>query len=116
MKLEITVKYFLKSLVPSCIILGVFYFGWKDNPDNTRMTYAFIGCVVSAFLFPFSMQIIKKTAFTFITSAKIWQTDFFTNPVGGSLVAIFELFCFVVSIPVCIIYFLFLLVKALSNK
>lgn len=115
MKQGTTAKYYLKSIIPSCIILGVFYFGWKDNPDNSRMTYALIGCVISAVLFPFSIQIIKNTALTF-SREEFWQADFFTNPVGGSLVAIFELFCFIVSIPVCILYLLFILIKALSNK
>lgn len=31
MKLDISVKYLLKSLIPSLIILTVFYLGWKDN-------------------------------------------------------------------------------------
>lgn len=115
MKQGTTAKYFLKSIIPSGIILLVFYFGWKDNPDNARMIYAFIGCVFSAVLFPFSIQIIKKAALTF-SREEFWQTDFFTNPVGGSLVAIFELFCFIVSVPVCILYLLFVLIKALSNK
>lgn len=31
MKLDISVKYFLKSLILGFIILTVFYLGWKDN-------------------------------------------------------------------------------------
>lgn len=37
MKLDISVKYLLKSLIPSLIILTVFYLGWKDNQENARM-------------------------------------------------------------------------------
>ncbi|HGU0748160.1 TPA: colicin transporter, partial [Escherichia coli] len=37
MKLDISVKYLLKSLIPILIILTVFYLGWKDNQENARM-------------------------------------------------------------------------------
>ena len=114
MRLNVTIKYFLKSLIPSIIILWVFYFGWQDNPDNTRMKYVFIGCVLNSVFFPFSMKIIEKTVLTF-TRKEFWQQDFFIDPVGGSLVAVFELFCFALSIPICLIYFLFVLIKALSK-
>ncbi len=60
MKLDISVKYLLKSLIPILIILTVFYLGWKDNQENARMFYAFIGCIISAITFPFSMRIIQK--------------------------------------------------------
>lgn len=53
MKLDISVKYLLKSLIPSLIILTVFYLGWKDSRENARMFYAFIGCIISAITFPF---------------------------------------------------------------
>ncbi|WP_249545182.1 hypothetical protein [Escherichia coli] len=53
MKLDISVKYLLKSLIPSLIILTVFYLEWKDNQENARMFYAFIGCIISAITFPF---------------------------------------------------------------
>ncbi|EPD6563632.1 colicin transporter, partial [Escherichia coli] len=56
MKLDIFVKYFLKSLIPSLIILTVLYLGWKDNQENARMFYAFIGCIISAITFPLSMK------------------------------------------------------------
>lgn len=115
MKLDVTVKYFLKSLVPSIIMLLVFYFGKKDNPESIIMHYAFIGCVISSVFFPFSMRIVRKTMLTF-TKEEFWQRDIFTNPIGGSLVAIFEIFCFVVSVPICIVYLMFLLIKALLNK
>ncbi|EPS1702640.1 hypothetical protein ACVB44_005247, partial [Escherichia coli] len=42
--------------------------------------------------------------------------DFFTNPVGGSLTVIFELFCFVISVPVVAIYLIFIFCKTLSGK
>ncbi|HGD7334105.1 TPA: colicin E1 family microcin immunity protein [Escherichia coli] len=84
MKLDISVKYLLKSLIPSLIILTVFYLGWKDNQENARMFYAFIGCIISAITFPFSMRIIQKMVIRF-TGKEFWQKDFFTNPVGGSL-------------------------------
>lgn len=58
MKLDIFVKYFLKSLIPSLIILTVLYLGWKDNQENARMFYAFIGCIISAITFPLSMKIM----------------------------------------------------------
>ncbi|MCR0996303.1 hypothetical protein HFK70_0024645 [Escherichia coli] len=47
---------------------------------------------------------------------RILAKDFFTNPVGGSLTAIFELFCFVISVPVVAIYLIFIFCKALSGK
>ncbi|HFM2768853.1 colicin transporter, partial [Escherichia coli] len=50
------------------------------------------------------------------TGKEFWQKDFFTNPVGGSLTAIFELFCFVISVPVVAIYLIFIFCKALSGK
>jgi len=56
MKADISVKYFLKSLIPGFIILTVFYLGWKDNQENSRMFYAFIGCIISSITFPFSMN------------------------------------------------------------
>lgn len=115
MKLDISVKYLLKSLIPSLIILTVFYLGWKDNQENARMFYAFIGCIINAITFPFSMRIIQKMVIRF-TGKEFWQKDFFTNPVGGSLTAIFELFCFVISVPVVAIYLIFILCKALSGK
>lgn len=93
MKADISVKYFLKSLIPGFIILTVFYLGWKDNQENSRMFYAFIGCIISSITFPFSMKIIQKMVIRF-TGKEVWQKDFFTNPVGGSLTVIFELFCF----------------------
>lgn len=115
MKLDISVKYLLKSLIPSLIILTVFYLGWKDNQENARMFYALIGCIISAITFPFSMRIIQKMVIRF-TGKELWQKDFFTNPVGGSLTAIFELFCFVISVPVVAIYLIFIFCKALSGK
>ncbi|HCI7154768.1 TPA: colicin transporter [Salmonella enterica] len=115
MKLDISAKYLLKSLIPILIILTVFYLGWKDNQENARMFYAFIGCIISAITFPFSMRIIQKMVIRF-TGKEFWQKDFFTNPVGGSLTAIFELFCFVISVPVVAIYLIFILCKALSGK
>ena len=115
MKLDISVKYLLKSLIPSLIILTVFYLGWKDNQENARMFYAFIGCIISAITFPFPMRIIQKMVIRF-TGKEFWQKDFFTNPVGGSLTAIFELFCFVISVPVVAIYLIFIFCKALSGK
>lgn len=65
MKLDISVKYLLKSLIPSLIILTVFYLGWKDSQENARMFYAFIGCIISAITFPFSMRIIQKMVIRF---------------------------------------------------
>lgn len=115
MKLDISVKYFLKSLIPSFIILAVFYLGWKDNQGNARMFYAFIGCIINSITFPFSMKIIQKM-FVRFTGEEFWQKDFFTNPVGGSLTAIFELFCFVISVPVVAIYLIFIFCKVLSGK
>ncbi|EAO4188170.1 colicin transporter [Salmonella enterica] len=102
-------------MIPILIILTVFYLGWKDNQENARMFYAFIGCIISAITFPFSMRIIQKMVIRF-TGKEFWQKDFFTNPVGGSLTAIFELFCFVISVPVVAIYLIFILCKALSGK
>ena len=115
MKLDISVKYLLKSLIPSLIILTVFFFFLKDNKENARMFYAFIGCIISAITFPFSMRIIQKMVIRF-TGKDFWQKDFFTNPVGGRLTAIFELFCFVISVPVVAIYLIFIFCKALSGK
>ncbi|EFA7722506.1 colicin transporter, partial [Escherichia coli] len=87
----------------------------KDSQENARMFYAFIGCIISAITFPFSMRIIQKMVIRF-TGKEFWQKDFFTNPVGGSLTAIFELFCFVISVPVVAIYLIFIFCKALSGK
>ena len=115
MKADISVKYFLKSLIPGFIILTVFYLGWKDNQENSRMFYAFIGCIISSITFPFSMKIIQKMVIRF-TGKEVWQKDFFTNPVGGSLTVIFELFCFVISVPVVAIYLIFIFCKTLSGK
>ncbi|HFV5257696.1 TPA: hypothetical protein ACH9Q7_005957, partial [Escherichia coli] len=39
MKPDISVKYFLKSLIPVFIILTVFYLGWKDNQENGSHNY-----------------------------------------------------------------------------
>ncbi len=36
MKLDISVKYLLKSLIPILIILTVFYLGWKDNRGKCK--------------------------------------------------------------------------------
>ncbi|EBP1405337.1 colicin transporter [Salmonella enterica subsp. enterica serovar Javiana] len=104
-----------ESRIPSLIILAVFYLRWKDSQENARMFYAFIGCIISAITFPFSIKIIQEMAIRF-TRKEFWQKNFFTNPVGRSFTAIFELFCFVISVPVVAIYLKFIFCKALSGK
>ena len=76
MKLDISVKYLLKSLIPSLIILTVFYLGWKDNQENARMFYAFIGCIISAITYPFSMRIMQKMVIRFTKNGR--QLSVFT--------------------------------------
>lgn len=72
MKLDISVKYLLKSLIPILIILTVFIWDGKITEENARMFYAFIGCIISAITFPFSMRIIQKMVIRF-TGKEFWQ-------------------------------------------
>lgn len=114
MKLDISVKYLLKSLIPILIILTVFIWDGKITRKCKnvlcvhRMHYQ---CHYFSFFNEDNTENGNK-----VYRERILAKDFFTNPVGGSLTAIFELFCFVISVPVVAIYLIFILCKALSGK
>lgn len=115
MKPKLTIKEYLRNSIFGFIVVLVFYFGWRHAPENNKMYYAFIISVISYILSPFSRKIIEQVAFRFIKKS-FWQRDLFISPTGGSLIAILELICFVFSIPICLIYVLYLSLKLLPIR
>ncbi|MBQ4924271.1 colicin E1 family microcin immunity protein [Citrobacter sp. Cc139] len=111
----ITLKYYLKNSVWSVIVIGVFLYAWINNPDNTLSFLLLLAICINSLLFPFSKYIIQRNALLF-SKKEFWQRDFFINPTGGSLVVIFEFFCFILAIPVCLLFLIFKTVKALSKS
>lgn len=114
MKLDISVKYLLKSLIPSLIILTVFIWDGKIARKMQECFMRSSDALSVPLLFLFNEDNTEMVIR--FTGKEFWQKDFFTNPVGGSLTAIFELFCFVISVPVVAIYLIFIFCKALSGK
>lgn len=78
--------------------------------DNLNNYVFLLLALVNAFLYPFAKMVIENIALEY-TSRKFWEHDFFTNLVGGSMQAIYYLFCYVFSIPLGGGYVLFLIIK-----
>ena len=114
MESGMTLKYYLKNSVWSVIVIGVFFYSWMNNPESELTYQLFLAVLINSFFFPFSKYIIEKTALLF-SKKEFWQRDFFTSSTGGSLGVIFEFFCFILTIPVCILFLAVKSVKTLSK-
>lgn len=111
----ITLKYYLKNSVWSVIVIGVFLYSWINDPNNNLTFQLLLAIFINSLLFPFSKYIIKRSALLF-SKKEFWQRDFFINPTGGSLVVVFEFFCFILTIPICLFFLIIKTVKTLSKS
>jgi RsiW-degrading membrane proteinase PrsW (M82 family) len=109
------VKFYLKNIVWGAIIVAMVFYDWDKNPEDKKNSFMLIFSFFSCILCPLSIKMVEIIALKF-SKKEFWQNDFFTSSVGGSLQAIFYLFCFVFSIPLGLLFAIYKTVTTLSSK
>lgn len=114
MKLGMTLKYYIKNSLFGVIAISIFFYSWVKEPDGERTFLLLLAAIVNSLLLPFSKRICEKTALLF-SREEFWQREFFTAPSGRNLIIILEVFCFIFSVPICILFLMVKIVKTLSK-
>ncbi|ROP59369.1 colicin E1 (microcin) immunity protein [Enterobacter sp. BIGb0383] len=109
-----TLNYYFRNIFPGLVLVCMSFYGWMQSPENDMKLTILIFTVVSCLLCPFSKKCLESIALRF-TNRCFWQKRAFTDSAGGSLIALFYVFCFILAIPFSFIYFIFN-VKSLKHK
>lgn len=106
-----TLKYYLGNLCLGLVMFGIIAFGWHDEPQTTTMRTLMGLGLLSGLIFPFANKAIERIALKYSTRGQ-WTTGFYTEtPMKNGLYAFYFMLIFVVSIPIGVIYLLYLAVS-----
>lgn len=109
------VKFYFKNIVWGLIIVAIVFYDWDKNPEDKKNSLMLIFSFFSCILCPFSIKMVEMISLKF-SKKEFWKKDFFTSSVGGSLQAVFYLFCFVFAIPLGLLFAIYKSVKTLASK
>lgn len=99
-------KYYLNNLVWGVIGFCVFGYIWVFRSDLSGwpLMGLVLAALLSALLFPLAKKAVEDVALTY-TDKKFWTTGFFVETPGkNGLYALFYFSCFVLSIPLAIMF------------
>jgi len=104
-------KYYLKNIPWSAFFLLIVIYQWCCYPESPQLNILLLWAIVSFFLYPFAKRTIEFVALK-CTSKEFWHRGIFKETVGkNGLYIIYYAICFALSVPVCLIRFLFLMGK-----
>jgi len=100
-------RYYFKSFIEGLFIASAIAYSFWFS-DNGIKQIAITVSIISLVLFPFSKLIIERFALKY-TDRNFWNRGFFVDTPGkmGGLV-LYDIFCFITSIPV---FFAFTIVR-----
>ena len=103
---EMTLSYYFRNILPGLVCVCMSFYDWMQSSENDMKLTILIFTVVSCLLCPFSKKCVESIALRF-TNKRFWQKRAFTDSAGGSLIALFYIFCFILAIPLAFIYLIF---------
>ena len=109
-----TLKYYFKNLLFGLLCLISSYIIWRDNRGPVFLGIL-AASVISFLLFPFAKKAMENVAL-YLVPEDFWHKGAFIDiPQKSTLYIFYYILCFVIAVPVGLIYILHLLLKKRSS-
>lgn len=103
-----TQKYYLSNVHWGLIIFGIATYLLREDAHEVMIKFLIGIFFLSALLFPFAKKGVETFALKY-TTHKSWTTGFYTEtPAKNGIYAMFYMVIYAVTIPVAVIYLLYL--------
>lgn len=102
-------RYYLNNVIWGVIGFCVFGYIWifRSDVSGWPLMGLILAALLSAILFPLAKKAVEDVALAY-TEKKFWSTGFFVESPGkNGLYALFYLSCFVLSVPLAIVFICF---------
>lgn len=109
-------KYYAKNIHWGLLVYLVLVFVLRDDFDNPLARLFLVIGFISVFTFPVAKGFLENFSRRYY-SKEYWTKGFYTEtPMKNGIYAMYYMFVFFMSIPICIITFIILVLKRMATK